>query len=202
METQKEVLVQDKFRTLTACGGGARSFGLFFEWMGRMRKTITAFIGATPRHQLECHNVHQRVMSWLQILQQNNISNQKLLKCCPHSYPQASFLIDPQNNNNTHANLVILSHLHELPAVFQLVGFDFNKQLASGNTAFEDPIKTQFLPANVSLLYEETLQALCHYLALDYYLFHFETPSACLQDLSILPLLKLTRETSCINKHQ
>ena len=57
METQKEVLVQDKFRTSTACGGGARSFGSFFEWMGGMWKTITTFIGTIPRHQLECHNV-------------------------------------------------------------------------------------------------------------------------------------------------
>lgn len=97
--------------------------------------------------------------------------------CAMHSFPQSSFLITKKGTVDPKVDLV--GDLRELPGLLQIVGFHYNQSLGTGRNASATEFKTRYFPRRPHLIADDTLKAICEFVALDYYLFDFEIPSVC-----------------------
>lgn len=129
----------------------------------------------------------ERVFAWLKIVRDHQYSKKrykkKWYKCENHSFPQANYLLqrkERRTKNNKafsyfHPKLDIIGDMRELPELLEMVGFAYNKTLGS---VVPNQMKYKY-PRDKSRLSNRTIDALCEYLALDYYLFDFEPPLRC-----------------------
>ena len=150
-----------------------------------------------------------RIKRWLSVVMKavdpNKMpSHQKrIYRCRAHSFPQANFLLLPMHDsktdirgNGTIPQLDLVGDLRELPELLELVGFRWTVGRESNrtNVAENNAEKRWLYPKRVDLLMNGTLKILCSFLSLDYYLFAFEPPTVCRDDLT-LPLLDFVAET-------
>ena len=70
-----------------------------------------------------------------------------------------------------------------MPGLFDIIGLQYNESTKRSNIASENEIKSQYFPRNASLLSRRTIQDICRYIALDYYLFDFDPPAPCRDEL-------------------
>ena len=97
---------------------------------------------------------------------QHELSKYTCRGCHPHSHPEANFILNMGNLTR----LELIGNLKELPAVLKLAGYNYDPAKTLGNIAQEgNEIKKHF-SKKLDLLSNQTLQALCKYLAFDYYL--------------------------------
>jgi len=127
-----------------------------------------------------------RVQAWLQYLttdasEQIRKGGQAMKHCRIHSFPQANFLLQSDGEFNT--NIDIVGDLGEIPALLEAVGFHYNASISKGRDASKDEIKSRHFPPNKSLLSARTITDICRYVALDYYLFDFDPPATCREEL-------------------
>lgn len=76
----------------------------------------------------------------------------------------------------------IVGDMRELPELLEMVGLEFNHKKGS---AMRHGAQKMKYPSDKSLLSNRTVDALCEYLALDYYLFDFEPPTRCHNQIDI-----------------
>jgi hypothetical protein len=107
-----------------------------------------------------------------------------LKRCIPHSFPQANYLWKSDTNFQWDEKLDLLGDLKEISGLLELIGFRYNASIASGNVARDNEIKTRHFPRKKSLLSNTTIQDICSYVALDYYLFDFDPPIPCRETLT------------------
>ncbi|KAL7450868.1 hypothetical protein ACHAWC_002721 [Mediolabrus comicus] len=124
----------------------------------------------------------ERVQAWLKYVRAPSSSSRGLKRCIPHSLPQANFLYD--TNFQWDEKLDLVGDLKEISGLLELIGFRYNASIASGNVARDNEIKTRHFPRNKSLLSNTTIQDICSYVALDYYLFDFDPPIPCREALT------------------
>lgn len=128
-----------------------------------------------------------RVKAWLDHIHKRKGNGRKgsqhLKMCEPHSMPQANYLWQSDNKFEWDTKLVIVGHLTEISGLLKIVGFHYNASISIGNDAKENEIKMQYFPRDKSLLSNSTIQEICRYVALDYYLFDFDPPLPCREEL-------------------
>lgn len=127
----------------------------------------------------------ERILDWLSLLKQPICEGKAVCPNRIHSIPQSSFLLQKTGISNKvelDENLDIIGDLRELPTLMEFVGFPFNHKKKPARTAANDPAKTKEFPKRLDLLSNSTMQELCLFLEVDYYLFSFEPPPACLVD--------------------
>ena len=120
-----------------------------------------------------------RVKSWLNLIKTLSTSSSA---CHIHSFPQANFLLDA--NRALYSNLEFIGDLREIAGVLELVGFKFNSSLEGGRIAAENKFIQKYYPRRKDLLSNDTMRAICDFVALDYFLFDFELPDVC-KDLAV-----------------
>lgn len=135
-----------------------------------------------PNQLMTNSTYDDRIVSWLSFIQANCTSRgADLCACRVHSLPQANFLLN--KSKGFISNLGIVGDLKELPGLLGLAGVAYNTSVAIGRNSSTNQIKQEFFPSDIRLLSNRTLQDICRYVALDYYLFCFEPPEACNEEL-------------------
>jgi hypothetical protein len=117
----------------------------------------------------------KRIQQWLEEtkLETHNV----MQNCAIHSFPQANFMLDA--NDTAYEQLELVGDLNEMTNVVEIIGFPYNHSLGAGRNASENGFKQQHYPARKDLISNETMRAICDFVAIDYYLFDFEPPEAC-----------------------
>ena len=119
--------------------------------------------------------------------------------CEIHSFPQANALLDP--NGHLAPQLQIVADLTELPAVLtNMIGFTYNPNIESGRNASANTYLQTYFPKRKQWLSETTLQRLCAFLEMDYFLFDFEMPTSCRNTFQEMKTNKSTTTTLVSNK--
>jgi len=133
-----------------------------------------------------------RIRDWLSLTKICRESNQACY-CYRHSWPQANFLLSNTNTGTAHnptkieieinPQLDIVGDLKELPALLEFVGFSYNASIATGRNATLNQLTNTHFRKEKDLLSNSTLVNLCKFLALDYYLFDFQPPAVCRDEI-------------------
>lgn len=93
-----------------------------------------------------------------------------------HALPQSNFLMN--DVGAIHSNLAFIADASEWEAVMEFVGFQGDIQKTGLDR--ESTLRMKYFPTEVTRLSRSTLVKLCEFLAVDYYLFRYDAPSACL----------------------
>jgi len=142
-----------------------------------------------------------RVFSWLERAKKHQYNTpKKWYTCINHSLPQANYLLvktehpgliqqkrrgkqkhgqSHRSSNYFHPKVDIVGDMYELPGLLGYVGFTYNETIEPPNNATSSTFKSLLWPKDKSLLSNRTVDALCEFLALDYYLFDFPLPTRC-----------------------
>ncbi|CAB9523609.1 expressed unknown protein [Seminavis robusta] len=124
------------------------------------------------------HSIQQTVF------QKGPCERQRLCTCALHSVPQANFLIGVNDDGGTllfDPRVTLIGDLQELPELFRLVGLEYNTSMDAGNQASQNVAKVDYFPKKKHLLSNATLQRICQFVRVDYFLFDFEMPETCRQ---------------------
>jgi hypothetical protein len=135
------------------------------------------------------HTYDQRIKSWLQQAQSARLVQLKKgeeYHCAEHSLPQTNFFLD--NEGLIPEQLKIVGDLKEMPGVLKLADYDYNATIARGKISEESKFKQNMFPRRKDLISEGTMREICRLVAIDYFLFDFELPSAC-EDMKMGVLL-------------
>lgn len=122
----------------------------------------------------------RRIQLWLDRTKSMVFGTEKCVGkcvCAMHSFPQSSFLITKKGTIDPKVDLV--GDLRELPGLLEIVGFHYNWSLGTGRNASATEFKSKYFPRKPQWISDETLKAICEFVAIDYYLFDFELPTAC-----------------------
>mmetsp|Transcript_23301 Transcript_23301/g.29381 ORF Transcript_23301/g.29381 Transcript_23301/m.29381 type:complete len:295 (+) Transcript_23301:84-968(+) len=130
-------------------------------------------------------NVNKRALFWLWNLE--SCLSTKLRSrgpecvCISHSFPQATFLLDPETKGTSILpNIEMVGHLSELHGMLLLAGLDYDpSEVKSVRIASTNPSKVSNFSWNKNMLSDGTLMLICEFVILDYYLFDFEPPARC-----------------------
>lgn len=123
--------------------------------------------------------INERIASWLDKLEEEVVSQKSKHPCYGHSLPQASFMLDPHNNEKfISPKLEIIGDLHELSAMLEMVGFT-KPPKKRARSASDNHIKVDRYPKDIRLLSDQTVQRICKFVMVDYLFFDFEPPSPC-----------------------
>jgi hypothetical protein len=155
------------------------------KWMTFVRDPIDHFLSGWA----ECEGrqgekksekpYHFRVKTWLNKIKTKAPS---ICHCHIHSFPQATFLLD--GNGKMYSQLELIGDLREFVGVLELVGFKYNNSLEGGRLSAENELIQKYYPHRKDLLSNDTVRAICEFVALDYFLFDFELPGVC-KDLRV-----------------
>jgi len=127
-----------------------------------------------------------RVRAWLDCVRYGSNKcalKPRLLSCRAHSNPQATFLFLNETTFEWDPRYDIIGDLSEMPGLLNMISFPYNASITKRNEANVSEITTQYFPRDKSLLSERTIQDICRYVALDYYLFDFNPPEPCQEEL-------------------
>ena len=103
------------------------------------------------------------------------------MTCVTHSFPQANFLLERKGEPSIEKKLELVAELEEMPKVFPFLNLTYDDNLVRRN-ATTDAEKQNFI-IHSNDLKNETLQKLCEFVALDYYLFDYDLPETCKYDI-------------------
>jgi len=123
-----------------------------------------------------------KIKAWLQYVQSPK-RKPCLKRCMPHSLPQANYLWKSDSKFEWDGKLDLVGDLDELPEFLELVNLHYKESVKNGKVAKDNEIKNRYFPRNKSILSNSTLQSICSFVALDYYLFSFEPPLACHKEI-------------------
>ena len=124
-----------------------------------------------------------KIQKWLSYIQ--TCTGRTLCSCRVHSMPQANFLFVSDTIYEIDPKVDIIGNMRELPELLEFVGYPYDPSISAGNNGTENEIKKTHFQVDKSLLSNNTIQALCKYLRLDYYLFDFEPPAACRDQIAL-----------------
>jgi len=128
--------------------------------------------------------INERIGSWLDSLEDQIASpKQGADPCLPHSFPQSSFMLNPNKLDSISPNLEMIGDLRELNAVLTIANFTIPPNSARARSASDNPKKVERYPRDMRLLSDQTVNRICEFVMLDYLLFDFEPPSACSESL-------------------
>jgi len=139
-----------------------------------------------------------RVFAWLERARRHQYAApRKWYACINHSLPQANYLLrgaarprevqalrrargpSYDGGRRWHPRLRIVGDMRDLPRLLGVAGFDYDAAVGAPNNATADRVKSSRWPKDRAALSNRTVDALCRFLALDYYLFDFEAPERC-----------------------
>ncbi|KAL9180754.1 hypothetical protein ACHAXT_011207 [Thalassiosira profunda] len=112
----------------------------------------------------------ERVFAWLNVARSYTWD----ATCVGHSLPQANFLLlrtkrrRKQGKSHFHPRVDLVGDMRELPQLLELAGFRYNETIETPNNATTTQEKSRW-QRDKSLLSNRTIDALCKFLALDYY---------------------------------
>ncbi len=138
-------------------------------------------------------DLDERIQNWLKHVQRIMSQTNKTNYCVKHSYPQTNFIIDTNNPMSIDPNIEFVGDLKELPGLLEMVGLKYKKRrfpearAASGNL-----VKMKKYPTDKTKLSEETIKLICEFVILDYYLFAFEPPKVC-RDQVLLDIKRIDK---------
>ena len=140
----------------------------------------------------------ERVFAWLERARRHQYAApRKWYACINHSLPQANYLLrgaarprevqalrrargpSYDGGRRWHPRLRIVGDMRDLPRLLGVAGFDYDAAVGAPNNATADRVKSSRWPKDRAALSNRTVDALCRFLALDYYLFDFEAPERC-----------------------
>jgi len=134
----------------------------------------------------------ERVQNWLTCVKGDTKRGAGMRKHCKdaiHSYPQSNFLLDIDVPHSIDTKLELVGDLAELRKLMGVVGFrvgedDMTRAQATGpRDSSQSKEKVERYPRNKALLSDFTLRQICEFVILDYYLFDFTPPDACLEQI-------------------
>lgn len=155
--------------------GWAECGSRFFDVMMNLTKSNSTTNAITPTY-------NDQVAMWL-FYQDHSPHKDRLRACGSHSAPQATFLFKSRSEFEWEPKIDIVGDMQEIPGLLKLLGRPFNDSIPNERVATRDNIKQRHFPRNISLLSDQTLQGICRFVALDYYLFDFEPPYSCQKEL-------------------
>mmetsp|Transcript_37269 Transcript_37269/g.90474 ORF Transcript_37269/g.90474 Transcript_37269/m.90474 type:complete len:315 (-) Transcript_37269:209-1153(-) len=125
----------------------------------------------------------EEVLKYLASAQRNanETKGKAKLACVTHSFPQANFLLERKGEPLIEKKLELVAELKEMPQAFPFMNLTYDPNLVKRN-ANADTKKQNFI-IHSSDLKNETLQKLCEFVALDYYLFDYDLPETCKYDI-------------------
>ena len=150
-------------------------------------------------------NFYQQIQMWLTLTETYALNRTMCLpsddnayscRCSQHCFPQAHFLFAYRNSDvystgyfgskqssyrgQVYPNLRLVGDMQELADLFKAANFSFDRNLLTGRngTAYHT---AELYPRRKDLLSVSTWTRLCRFLAIDYYLFDFELPQACVE---------------------
>jgi len=126
--------------------------------------------------KIDAQNYSQVITTYLENTRRMIQSGRKTHGCNIHSLPQVNFLFD--RKGKLYSNLKIIGDISEMGQVMGAINFtyrpDVTARVASTNT-----IKQTYFPAKREWLRNETLQAICEFVALDYFMLDYQLPDPC-----------------------
>lgn len=102
------------------------------------------------------------------------------MSCHIHAHPQANFMMNENRQLDPHVTIV--GDLSELRPVLEIANFEDFSDHVKGRDASANEIKARYFPSNRSEIKNQTLLELCEFYAMDYFLFDFKPPGACIQE--------------------
>lgn len=130
-------------------------------------------------------DVNERIQNWLNRVKDNTPQDGNGVGCEKHSHPQANFLLYVDGRKSIDQRLELVGDLEEIHGLIDAVGFTKEDKLANmvvrGYSS--NPDKVKMYPTDKSLLSEKTLLLICQFVVLDYYLFDFKPPDACIDKI-------------------
>lgn len=97
--------------------------------------------------------------------------------CHTHAFPQANYMINSKGNIDKHVTIV--GDLSEMRESLELASLRIGPEDLVVRDASEDLVKNHFFQSRREELSNQTLVELCRFLAMDYFLFNFVPPEAC-----------------------
>jgi hypothetical protein len=152
------------------------------KWLTFVRDPIDHFLSGWAECGDRSRNASnaaydERIQQWLE---ETKLETHNILQDCPiHSFPQANFMLDANDNGSAYKQLELVGDLLEMTDVVEIIGFPYDHSLGAGRNSSENWFKQQHYPARKDLISNETMRAICDFVAIDYYLFDFEPPAAC-----------------------
>lgn len=137
---------------------------------------LSGWAECAVRDKLQYEGYDDAIFNWFQKVKQ--CKGRSPCRCFVHGYPQAGFLLQLPSKTFLE-NIDLIGDVKELPDLLEFVGFEFNRTLGFGRVAKDDDFKKELYPRNRDLLSNRTIDALCQYLALDYYIFDHTPPPQC-----------------------
>jgi hypothetical protein len=144
-------------------------------------------------------NYDDRIRAWLDLpatgikqfikdlpeAQKTKIASCRFSNLKVFSYPQANFLWTIEGNKyDWDPRLSLVGDVRELPGLLEMVGAEEDTIPEDNNSDNEDENISAYFEIKRKKLSTETLQAICRYVALDYYLFDFTPPEPCRTQLA------------------
>jgi len=115
--------------------------------------------------------------------------------CALHSMPQANYLMSWRELAGVVTpQLEFVGAMKELEGVLGMLGLEYDTSRKKGRVyASNEELQKKF-PRDISLLSDKTLRAICDFVAVDYFLWDYEPPEACM-DLPSLQVKEDLTET-------
>eukprot|EP00934_Nitzschia_sp_Nitz4_P002154 Nitzschia sp. Nitz4//scaffold69_size99277//64200//65174//NITZ4_004638-RA/size99277-processed-gene-0.23-mRNA-1//1//CDS//3329556730//2154//frame0 len=162
------------------------------EWLAVVRDPIDRFLSAWAECGMRYYNNESsleeskvldildyeydiRARSWLDEVKQ---FLPPAAQCHTHAFPQANYMLNAAGRVDEHVTLV--GDLADLQDTLRLSGMVMDDDIRVGRDSSQNEVKQTHFSSQRELLSTETLIELCDFYAMDYYLFDFEPPQACL----------------------
>jgi hypothetical protein len=158
---------------------------LVLEWMARLNnRTFSSQEQQLQQQQRQenpvQHHMDRMVLDWLKVTRTTSVVGTRRQKgsCSRHSFPQANFLLQ---DRNVMEQLVLVADLRELKEVLTtILKLSYNDKLETGRNSSTVYEKQKFFPSRrLDWLSNETIRAVCEFVAIDYFLFDFDPPEPC-----------------------
>jgi hypothetical protein len=102
--------------------------------------------------------------------------------CMKHSFPQANSLmaLGKKGEEAVFDELVLVADLNELGGILEhVLDLPYDSTVDTGRNSSAAKYKRSYFPPRIDWLSDDSIRAVCEFLALDYFLFDFEPPEPC-----------------------
>ena len=151
-----------------------------FGECGLREKTILKKDRLTHRFPNPKRHYDRMIMEWINYTKATILTQSG---CMKHSFPQANYLMRKENgdHNSLFPELVLIAELNELGGILQHVIQlpTYNNSLQAGRNSSGLKYKQDHFPSRIDWMSNDTLKAVCEFVAIDYFLFDYEPPEPC-----------------------
>ena len=144
------------------------------RWRSNIKKAeeIFPFIQGMTNYSRGIHNYLNSTKQFATLPQ-----NEDNFACCVHSFPQVNYLLN-KRRRVIPSNLKFLGDIKEMEGLLGLIDFPYDNSKI-GRNASTNVLKTKYFKSQKHMLRNDTLRAICEFVALDYYLLDYDLPDAC-----------------------